>query len=177
VFFVGYEDDIDRIDSVFQEVNADTGCLKIVLRPLVEFGLQFLLSYPLITIAASPLTALLSFRGMSDSLGQGVTFAGFGALTCLYTGAIVGWIVARLLPTFIATGLWIWLPPVTFLSVDILPALFQPLLLSSRLSEDIYATGDNEGLGLYFITIPTFATLGYSLGVLLRWFENRKSWA
>lgn len=59
------------------------------------------------------------------------------------------------------------------MSLAIVPAVFQPFFCASRFSEYVYASGDNEGLGVFLFTVPTFAALGYSIGMLLKWVENR----
>jgi hypothetical protein len=160
---------------VLGQIDDRSGCATVVLWPLVRYGSQILLAYPLVAIVGIPFKALLSWWGMSDSLSPTVSFAGFAALTYLYAGLLVGWIVGKLKPALIPTGLWTWLPPVTLLAFDVGPALFRPFFLASRYSEYVYATGSNEGLGVVFFTLPTFAAAGYSGGMLLAWAEKRSS--
>jgi hypothetical protein len=108
---------------------------------------------------------LLPKLGIEGNLGYGINFAGFDALICAYMGFIVGWVSGKKYSSLIRTGLWIWVLPTTVALCDIVPALLQSGA-TPRLSEYVYATGDNEGLGVILLTLPVSSAVGYSVGML-----------
>ena len=133
---------------------------------LARYSAQLLVPYPLTLIAGIPLFLLLPKVGIDGDLGHGVTFAGFDALICLYVALLVGWVSGKRMPSLIRTGLWVWLLPTALALYDIVPALLQSHV-APRLSEDVYATGNNEGLGVFLFTLPICSTIGYSIGMFL----------
>jgi hypothetical protein len=137
-----------------------------ILGPLARYTAQLLVLYPLTLIAGIPLFFLLPKCGIDGNLGYGVNFAGFDALICVYMALLVGWVSGRQIPSLVRTGLWIWLLPTAVALYDIAPALLQSQA-APRLTEYVYATGSNEGLGVFLVTLPVSSTIGYSVGMLL----------
>src|SRR5437016_11953166 len=97
-----------------------------ILGSFARYTAQLFVGYPLTLIAGIPLFLLFSKWDMDGNLGYGVSFAGFGALICVYIGSLVGWISGKQIPSLMPTGFWIWLAPTAFLLYDIIPALLQP---------------------------------------------------
>src|SRR5580765_4123038 len=112
-----------------------------LLRGLGRYATQLVLVYPLAGILAVPLLLLLSKAGMDGNLGPGVLFAGFAAISCLFSGVLVGWIAGKKFPGLIRSGVWTWVLPTAILLFDVLPG--------SQIAHYgyVYATSDNEGLG------------------------------
>jgi hypothetical protein len=80
-------------------------------------------------------------------------------------GFLVGWLSGMRIPSLIRTGAWIWLLPTAFVLYDIVCALRSGD--ATRLSEYFYATGDNDGLGVFLLTLPVSSTVGYSIGMVV----------
>lgn len=114
---------------------------------------------------------MLSSFGFSGDLGHGVSFLGFDALVFLYVGFFVGWIAAKLVPSLIPAGLWIWILPVAILSIGLFHAVVYHNF--TGYFEDFYVTGANEGLGVIFVTIPALASAGYSAGMVMVLYDRR----
>ncbi|MEQ1946612.1 MAG: hypothetical protein ABL995_05460 [Bryobacteraceae bacterium] len=141
---------------------------------LVSYLLQLLLSYPAIGIASLPVVHLLTAIGVSGKHPHGVYFAGYDLLIyALVAGPVIGWVSVRLAPVLAITGRWIWLPPVALWLILWIGATS----VSHRyLPEQFFATGDNEGLGVFFVSRPAFAAIGYSLGAAgAKWVISRTS--
>lgn len=149
------------------------GRVKPIRNDFVRYLGQLLLMYPLTLVSSIPVFWAFSHFGLDGDLGHGITFAGFGALICFYVGALLGYILALQMPSLIATGYWIWIPPTVLIFFD-----FPTLLRSGfapRFLDYLYATGDNEGLGVFLVTLPSSALIGYSLGVFLAKFRAGRS--
>jgi hypothetical protein len=125
------------------------------------------LAYPLTIIVAVPLFLLLSKAGLDGSIASGVRFVGFDALSSLYTGVLVGWIVGKRFPALMRGGAWVWAVPTAVILFDLVPG--------SQIAHYgyVYTTGDNEGLGTLLITLPTCSAIGYSIGIVLATVERR----
>src|SRR5450631_1396000 len=125
-----------------------------VVRCCGIFG-QLVLLYPAILIAGLPFEPLLRMAGFSGEHARGVSFDGYFAVICLLvTGPLVGWFAGKLNPNLNRTGRWVWVPSVAMLLFDIVPGLLRPrpALYVPYLPEDLFATGSNEGLAVFFLT-------------------------
>jgi hypothetical protein len=128
-------------------------------REVFRYFAQLAFSYPATLLASIPLTALLARYGFSGDDLPGVHFAGFEILACLLMGPSVGWAVGRFKPSLVRTGCWIWILPVSIVLPD---ALRESRHLSlANLPAYLFATGANEGLGVYLFTLPACAAAGY----------------
>lgn len=136
-----------------------------VARTLLYYCLQLILCYPATMLAVLPVAALLRAFGLSGDLPSQIHFAGYQALLCLFIGPIVGWTAGRLVPSLVSTGRWLWVLPAAVLIFSIVAAKNQPV---PWLPEEFFASSDNEGIGVYFLTLPSCAALGYSIGMVLR---------
>jgi hypothetical protein len=134
----------------------------LVLKSAFRYFLQLILSYPAAYIAGMPISAFL-FNGGEV---PGIHFAGYEALACLFVSPLIGWIVGRYAPSFIPTGLWIWVLPVAAVLPGLLWERAHPRPVP-WLPDYLFATSSNEGLGVYLLTLPCCAAIGYSLGMLL----------
>jgi hypothetical protein len=106
-----------------------------------------------------PVTAFLARQGLSGNHGPGVHFAGYEILACLLLGPSVGWAMGRFKPSLVRTGCWIWIIPVAILVPE---ALRESRHLSlAYFPEYIFATGGNEGLGVYLFTLLAMYIAGY----------------
>ena len=79
----------------------------------------------------------------------------------------MGWAVTRWKPAFMSTGRWVWFLP----SVVVVPDLLYELLRRQQvlwLPESLFATGSNEGLAVYLLTLPTCSAIGYSIGAYFK---------
>jgi len=118
-------------------------------------------------LARLPLSLVLSLFGISGDHGRDLYFAGYDALLSVFVGLIGGWWVGRLRPSYVMTGRWIWLLP----SVVIMPDMVRREALNRstlQVSEYFFAI-DPSGLGMAAVTlftIPLFASIGYSLGMI-----------
>src|SRR5689334_7703606 len=137
----------------------------LFLRGVFRYFVQLVFSYPATYIASLPVVAVLAKNGLSGDHGPHVHFAGPEILGCLLLGPSVGWVVGRFKPSFVRTGCWIWILPVAVVVPDALRQFHHSSL--AYLPEYLFATGDNEGLGVYLLTLPTCAAVGYSLGMVL----------
>ena len=137
-----------------------------------RYLLQLLFVYPLIVLLASPINVILSYRGISGDLDEGTTFAGFESLSVLYVGLLVGWAMGRLQPSLLSSGMWLWLLPAVGIMADVGPGLLRSGTALSRF-EYIYSSGNNEHLAVLFVTLPAFATLGYSTGMAFAAWERK----
>ena len=149
---------------MFESVDRPGQVLRF-LRDVFGYFAQLAFSYPAIYLASMPVTAFLARHGLSGDHAPRVHFAGYEILACLLLGPSVGWIVGRFKPSLVRTGCWIWIIPVAIVVPD---ALRESRHLSlAYFPEYIFATGGNEGLGVYLFTLPASAAVGYSLGMVL----------
>ena len=137
----------------------------LFLRGTFWYFVQLVLSYPATYIASLPVIAFLAKNGFSGDHGPRVHFAGYEILGCLLLGPSVGWGVSRFKPSLVRTGCWIWVLPVAVVVQDALQEIRHSSL--AYLPGYLFATGDNEGLGVYLLTLPACAAVGYSLGMVL----------
>ena len=137
----------------------------LFLRGVFWYFVQLAFSYPATYVASMPVSAFLARYGLSGDHGPGVHFAGYEALACLLVGASLGWAAGRFKRSLVRTGCWIWILPVAIVLPDVLR---QSRHLSlAYLPEYFFATGGNEGLAVYLLTLPSCAAVGYSLGMVL----------
>jgi hypothetical protein len=135
----------------------------VILPWVLRYFLQLLCSYPAVSIAIIPFSAVLSRLGFSGELSSNKFFAGYEALLCLFVGPFIGWIVGHLKPSFVSSGRWIWILP----AMIIVPDMVRQLLHQSIpwIPEYFFATNANERLGVYLGTLPTCSAVGYSIGM------------
>lgn len=135
-------------------------------RAWLYYFLQLLFCYPMIMLAVSPVALLLRAFGLNEEFPSQIHFAGYQALLCLFIGPIIGWVAGHVEASLAPTGRWLWVLPAAILIFSIVHAAeIQPV---PWLPEEFFATGANEGLGVYFLTLPSCAAVGYSIGMVLR---------
>jgi len=132
---------------------------------MLDYCLQLIFCYPLTMLAVWPVSALLGTLGLSGEHPSHIYFAGYRALLCLFVGPIVGWAVGRMSPSRVTVGRWLWLLP----AVVLIPSIIHAMRTGPVpwLPEEFFITGDNEGLGVVFITLPACSAIGYSVGMVL----------
>jgi hypothetical protein len=123
--------------------------------------------YILQLIACPPGIMFLSipFRAMVSSQHQPMEFAGFEALVILLVGVLAGLLMARLEPSFVSTGRWVWVLPALLIASDLARLQMNPRGIP-WLSEAWFAS-EGEGLGVFLVTLPACAIIGYSIGMAL----------
>ncbi|MGA2184890.1 MAG: hypothetical protein ABSH47_17870 [Bryobacteraceae bacterium] len=137
-----------------------------LLPTALRYFLQLVSSYPVVMLAGFPLSRLLSVFGLSGEHPSQTHFAGYLALSCLFVGPFIGWVVGHKVPSFVPSGRWIWVLP----TVIFCPGVAGDLLSRQQipwLPESVFATGSNEGLGVFLVTLPACSALGYSIGMAL----------
>lgn len=125
-------------------------------------------------LASVPFSALLSILGLSGEHPSHTHFAGYEGIVCLFVGIAVGWIIGRKVPAFVPIGRWIWVLP----AIVVFPDMVREGLSSQPvpwLPEEFFATGGNEGLGVFLLMLPTFSAAGYSIGMAL--VGTKQKWA
>jgi hypothetical protein len=131
---------------------------------IVRYFAQLILSYPVVGLAALPISAMLSLLGLGVHANS-VHFAGYAAVLCGFlVGPVVGLLIGRGEPRLVHTGRWIWVLP----AAVVIPAAVRDLIPIDGvpwLPESFFATPSNEGLGVYLFTLPAFCALGYSIGM------------
>jgi len=140
----------------------------------VYFFVQLILCYPATMLLVAPLSKLLEQFGWSGDLPRHVHFAGYEALLCLFIAPLVGWAAGRV-PQLLPSGRWTCLAPAVVLVPAAFASLFRPPLDPRYLPEELFATGGNEGGGVYFVTLPTCCAVGYSLGMWMRSFRRPRT--
>jgi hypothetical protein len=151
-------------------MDDSSGFLTAALR----YFLQLLVFCPVVMLAGIPFSALLSILGLSGEHPSHTRFAGYEGLVCLFVGITVGWIMGRKVPSFVPIGRWIWVLP----AIVVFPDMVREGLRSQPvpwLPEEFFATGGNEGLGVFFFMLPTFSAVGYSIGMAL--VGTKSQWA
>src|ERR1700679_1440987 len=136
---------------------------------VLSYLLQFVLCYPAVLLASWPISALLSQLGFTGSHPGSVLFAGYEAIACLFAGPILGWCAGRVSPKLTAAGRWIWVIPVGLIFWDLASTALngRGVYGVAWLPENLFATGDNEGIGVFFFTLPACSLAGYSVGISL----------
>ena len=142
------------------ETNVRPGCIMGLLPSALRFAGQLVLCYPATLLAGAPFSFVLYKCGLSGEHPSNVYFAGYQALICLFLGPVIGWYAGRLASSFVSTGRWIWVAPAILLLWDIVASEFP-----HSLPEYLFATGSNEGLGVFLLTLPACSATGYSLGM------------
>ena len=149
---------------MFESVDwTRTGLL--CLREAFWYFVQVAFAYPATYVGSLPAFAFLANVGLGGDHGPGVHFAGYDALVCLLVSTSLGWAAGRFKPSLVRTGCLIWILPVAIVLPDVLRQSRHSSLAS--LPEYFFATGGNEGLAVYLFTLPSCATVGYSLGMVL----------
>jgi hypothetical protein len=136
------------------------------LKPAFRYFLQLLFFCPAIMLATVPFSGLLSLLGLSGKHPSDTYFAGYEGIGCLFVGIAVGWIVGRKAPSFVPIGRWVWVMP----AIVVFPAMVREGLSSQPvpwLPDEFFATGGNEGVGVFLLMLPTFSAVGYSIGIAL----------
>jgi len=136
----------------------------LILPWVLRYFLQLLFSYPVVLIASIPFSTVFSKLGFSGEHSSGKFFGGYEALVCLFVAPFIGWIVARLKPSFVPSGRWIWILPVMVIVPDTIRQLLHQQSIP-WLPEYFFATAGNEGLGVYLFTLPMCSAAGYSVGM------------
>lgn len=124
-------------------------------------------------LASVPFQSLLSFLGFSGEHSSQTYFAGYEGIVCIFLGIVVGWITGRKVRKFLPIGRWIWVLP----AIVVFPDIAREVLNSQPvpwLPEEFFATGDNEGLGVFLFMLPTFSAVGYSIGMAL--VDTKPTW-
>lgn len=142
------------------ETDDRPGCVIGLLPSALRFVGQLVLCYPATLLVGAPFSFVLSRCGLSGEHPSNVYFAGYQALICFSIAPIIGWYAGRLVPALVSTGRWIWVAPAILLLWDIVASEFP-----HRLPEYLFATGGNEGLGVFLLTLPACSATGYSLGM------------
>ena len=81
---------------------------KRTIPPFLLYIAQLFGVYPITLLAGMPLFFVFAKLGIDGSHGDGVNFAGFGALICLFMGALLGHIFGIRWPSLVPTGRWVW---------------------------------------------------------------------
>jgi hypothetical protein len=139
--------------------------LKLALRYLM----QLLVVCPVVVVATGSVSDLLLSRlGLSGEHPSHVFFGGYSAVVSVFVGIALGWIAGHRRPSLVGVGRWIWVLPATVVFPEIIGAVFRTEPAPwAWIPEVFFATGDNEGLGVFFFLLPTSAACGYSIGMAL----------
>ena len=145
------------------------------MRHLV-FGLtQLLLVYPLVGIFALPILHVCGRRFPGGTTPVEPYWHGPDILVFFSVGLTVGIALVSLAPALQRTARWVWCVPAAFFSYCVIIQLLSGAF-STRYSDLLYTTGDNEGgLTVMLVTLPTFSLAGHSLGAFLsgKWLTHR----
>jgi hypothetical protein len=124
-----------------------------------RYFVQLLLLYPASWTAGALVSPLLSSIGNHGR----VHFAGYDCVLLLCIGTAAGWAMARTVPSFRASGEWIWVVPLLLLIWDLVRSLRSPYAWPA---ESLFATPGEGAIGPYVGGIPAFSAIGYSTGLL-----------
>ena len=131
-----------------------------------RYLLQLFFFCPVVILASVPFQSLLSIFGLSGEHSSQTYFAGYEGIICIFVGMGVGWITGRNVRLFVPIGRWIWVLPV----IVIVPEIAREVSNSHPvpwLPDMFFATGGNEGVGVFLFMLPTFSAVGYSIGMAL----------
>jgi hypothetical protein len=140
------------------ETNDSPDFLKAAWRYFLQ-----LLFCPVIILASAPFQPLLSIAGFSGEHSSQIYFAGYEGIVCIFVGVAVGWITGRNVRAFVPIGRWIWVLPIVVVFPGIAGKVLNPQPIP-WLPEEFFATGDNEGVGV-FLMLSACSAVGYSIGM------------
>ena len=157
--------------QVFSSLGPSTRSFSVL--GLVGYFAQLFFHFPIVWIAARPLTSLMSVVGPKVDFPSHIHFAGYDALVHLFVGLVVGWAAGRIAPGLVSTGRWIWIPFMA-LSPDILSSLLRHQAVP-WLNEYLFQTAAEGAFTVALFTLPGCSAIGYSIGMVITGFTSRDS--
>ena len=132
---------------------------------IAPFVSQLLLVPPIATVLTLILLVPIDWLPMFRTGGAECPLQSIDVLILTIVAFVCGLIAAKWKPSLLLpSGLWIWSAPITLLLLLVLPDITSPQFVSYW-SDLVCADGSNEGLVKYFIGYPSFACIGYSMGL------------
>jgi hypothetical protein len=90
-------------------------------------------------------------------------------LTLMAAGFVLSYVVANRWRSAISTGIWIWVLPSVLFAQAFVGSWNHPFITRRSLLANYFQGLGGGGEGLHFaaLTVPTFTTLGYSIGLMV----------
>lgn len=133
---------------------------------IAPFILQLLLVPPIASILTLILLIPIDWLPAFQSRGAMCPLQSIDVLILAVVAFACGAIAAKWKPSLLLpSGVWIWLVPLVLLLLGALFNMTSPGELASGWYDLVCADGSNAGLAKYLIGYPTFACIGYAIGL------------